>query len=515
MIVAITIAIGIAALLALVSSIYLFGQKGQRRLGQISKALPVEAGVTELDRLAGPLEDEHPGQSGLLLVVDNFEAFRSRWTSARLAGRSLDLQYYYWKDDMTGRLLLSEVVNAAGRGVRVRILLDDINSFGFDPTYLALDSHPNIEVRLFNPSRSRSSAFRRGLELIVKYFTATRRMHNKCWIADGRLAIAGGRNIGDAYFDAAQAANFRDADVLAIGKAVDDAEAIFDRYWNSESALPIRSLHKIRRPKLSRLLQRLYDNRMNVEARRYLEISKCNASSELWQDLAKLHWSSDVEVLADPPEKASGLYKEQWLGRRLDAVARDSQHMLRIVSPYFIPGEAGAKTLRTLSGRGVDVAILTNSLAATDVIAVHGAYSRYRKSLLKSAMAIFELKPEPGRHRVSLFGSRTASLHTKAFMVDGTIGFVGSFNLDPRSRSINTEMGILFRSPSLVRQLLAQFDLQTRPDASYAVRLEDSRISWTDERDGQMRVHTSEPDTPLRRLIPALAISWLPIESQL
>jgi cardiolipin synthase C len=516
MITAAIISLGVVSALLALGSVYLFGRKAQRRRGQPSFALAPESAQTQIDHLVGFADTEHPGETGLHLLADNLAAFRARWLSARLAGRSLDLQYYYWKDDMTGQLLLSEVVTAAGRGVRVRMLLDDINSFGFDPTYLALDSHPNIEVRLFNPSRSRTSALRRGLELIVKYFTATRRMHNKCWIADGRLVIAGGRNIGDAYFDAASTANFRDADILAVGEVARNAEDVFDAYWNSEAAIPIKFLHKIRRPKLSKLLQRLYDNRTRPAAQRFLELARCTLdASGAEADLATFYWAKDVELLADPPEKAAGQRRDQWLGRRLDSLARSASQSLRIISPYFIPGEAGAKTLLMLAARGVDIKVLTNSLAATDVIAVHGAYSRYRRILLKSALAIFELKPEPGRHRASLFGSKTASLHTKAFVVDHQIGFVGSFNLDPRSRSINTEMGILFRCPSLTSHLLAQFDHQTRPDNSYAVSLKGNLISWSDEREGKLRHHDREPDAPWRRLIPARIIALLPIESQL
>jgi putative cardiolipin synthase len=444
------------------------------------------------------------------------EAFAARWQSLRLAGRSLDLQYYYWKGDLTGRLLCLGLIEAADRGVRVRLLLDDINNYGFDKTYLALDSHPNIHVRLFNPSRSREDAFRRGIELIVKYFTATRRMHNKCWIADGRIVIAGGRNIGDEYFDASDAANFQDIDVLATGKAVDGAEAIFDRYWNSDAALPIRQLHRIRRPKLAKLRLKLTTYCRSSRATRFLSMAGCvpgDAPSVL--PLSELHWSSDTKMIADPPEKASGEAKDEWMGEQINDLIKTAQKSLSIISPYFIPGETGARTMTELAAKGVHIRVLTNSLAATDVIAVHGAYARYRKWLVSNSVKLFELKPEPGRHRASLFGSTTASLHTKALVVDGKVGFIGSFNLDPRSRSINTEMGILFRCPVLARQLQDIFETQILPEISYSVSDDGGALRWVDEHKGATRHHTGEPDAPLRRIIPAAVIAWLPIESQL
>ncbi len=511
-------AFGGAALLAAafaLAAVYAFGSAGQRKQGEPSQALPVRPGETPLDREIAPHAEAHQGESGLLLLTSNLAAFRARLETAQAAGRSLDLQYYFWKNDLTGRLLIREVIAAAERGVRVRLLLDDINSFGFDPSLLALDGHPNIAVRLFNPSRSRTNAFRRGLELTLRYFTATRRMHNKCWIADGRVLIAGGRNIGDEYFDASREANFRDADLLAVGSCVAEAEAIFDLYWNSPAALPIRTLHKIRRirrPRLSRLVRRLDEGKASEAGQLFLDTV---SQPPPFIGLGRLHWSSGVDVIADPPEKAAGQARQQWMGEQINALMAATRQSLLISSPYFIPGKACMEMLAALAASGRRIRVLTNSLAATDVLAVHGAYARYRKALVGAGVSLHELKPEPRRRRASLFGSRTASLHTKAFLIDDELGFVGSFNLDPRSHSINTEMGLLFRCPHIVKQLRAVFEAEMGPEASYELILRDGRLVWREAMDGHDIDHSSEPVAPLRRIIPAWIIAWLPIESQL
>jgi putative cardiolipin synthase len=339
-------------------------------------------------------------------------------------------------------------------------------------------------------------------------------MHNKCWIADGRVMIAGGRNIGDAYFDAAETSNFQDIDVIGIGACVATASAVFDRYWNSEPAVPIRLLrNRMRRPRLARLQRRLAIHCAGDRPRAYLAMAE--REPPCLDDLSGFEWTSAAEIIADPPEKASGKGHEHWLCSRFDPMIEGVKHTLFLISPYFIPGRTVSATLARLARRGADIRILTNSLAATDVIAVHGAYARYRRTLVATGIALYELKPEPGRGRASLFGSRTASLHTKAFLIDDEDAFVGSFNLDPRSRSINTEMGILFRCPALTRQLRAIFEAQTRPESSYRLVLENGRLRWRETRDGVPVRHSSEPEATLKRRIPAWVIGWLPIESQL
>lgn len=483
-----------------------------------TKTLPFDGALTKaegplpFDRLVAPLTKARPGDSGLLLVPANTAAFGLRLESARLAGRSLDLQYYYWKADLTGRLLCREIIAAADRGVRVRLLLDDINAYGFDSTYIALDSHPNISVRMFNPSRSRSNRLRRGLELMLKYSTSTRRMHNKSWIADGRMAIVGGRNIGDAYFDASEQSNFRDVDLLMIGKAVDDAVTVFDRYWNSVSAVPIRFLHRLRRPHLDKLMRRLDEATQVPLADSFLAAVAVHPTIEdLLTGREPPQWTGEVTVMADPPEKAAGGGREDWLAPRIRAHFADAVSSLHVVSPYFVPGTQGVKDLSALVARGIDVRVLTNSLAATDVVAVHGAYARVRRPLLQGGIRLFELKQKHGRRRTSVFGSRTASLHTKSFVIDGDTGFVGSFNLDPRSASINTEMGIYFRHPQLARELQKLFEQQTAAQMSYRLALNGKALVWHDK-GGDL---THEPDSGFWRRVGAWLIGLLPIESQL
>lgn len=498
-------------------AVYSYGQFARSTRGEPSHALPNEPAFTILDKGIARLADAEPGKSGLGIVSDNLDAFAIRALAARAAGRSLDLMYYYWKDDLTGRLLAHEIIKAADRGVRVRLLVDDINARGNDGAYRAIDAHDNIAVRLFNPSRARDRGLRRGLEMVLRVFSVTRRMHNKAWIADGRLAIVGGRNIGDAYFDADEAANFRDVDMALMGPVVQQVEKVFDAFWNSEVTMPIGALVRRRGMGLDALRHSLEATASGERAGPFLRQAMERISLMVMLDLAMpVRWTSDVRVVSDPPEKALNRGAENWVMATLMPVLAAAERSVEITSPYFVPGTAGATQLAAMVRQGVDVAVLTNSLAATDVAAVHGGYAPYRKQLLAAGVRLYELQPFLQRHHISLFGSRGASLHTKAFTVDDHTGFVGSFNFDPRSASLNTEMGVLFVEPGLVETLRGQFELETSPQMSYRVFLdEDGHIHWEGEDDGRLMKYDREPETrPARRLVAAI-IAWLPIESQL
>lgn len=504
---------GLTCCLGAAIAVVLYGARGQRETGPNGYAIPAVDDGTEIDRRLIAEIRQHEGKSGLRIVSDDLEAFRFRFDLARAAGRSLDLQYYYWKSDVTGKLLAREILTAADRGVRVRLLLDDINSMGLDATYLALNMHPHIEVRLFNPSRSRTSPTRRGIELAIRYFSATRRMHNKCWIVDGRVAIVGGRNVGDAYFGAATGANFSDIDVLLTGRAITDAERIFDSYWNSDATLPVTSLHRIRRGKLAKLRHRLAQHSASDRATSYIRHTEQRFRGSMILELQKLNWVAKAEVIADPPEKAKAGKVDQWIARRIFELMSRAQHELLLSSPYFIPGPDGLSVLRKVQGRGVATSILTNSLAATDVMMVHSAYAKYRMVLVESGMTLYEQKSSTGRTKISLFGSRTASLHTKACVTDRRMSFVGSFNLDPRSKSINTEMGTIFESDSLSNELAELLLAQMR--GSYRLASRNGRIIWLEGHGANPAVHITEPHSPMTRRMGAWLVGLLPIESQL
>lgn len=495
---------------------YAFGRLAASVQAETSLAFAHEADTTTLDRMTTRLMTDHEGEAGLTMLASNLDAFAARALAARRAERSLDLMYYIWNRDLTGRLLIDELIAAADRNVRIRLLLDDIGVGSSDAVFLALDSHPNIELRLFNPTRARRPGLRRGIEMVLRAFSVTRRMHNKAWIADGRLAIVGGRNVGDEYFDAAELSNFRDLDLLAFGKVVSETETMFDAYWNSGLAIPITSLtKKAIVNSLPRLRDDLQQLQQSNEATPYLQ--RVRERVELISPTqAQLHWTQEARLVADPPEKAAGKRSENWLMQQVLPLMDGARKRVEITSPYFIPGEDGLVALTSLVKQGVVVDILTNSLAATDVAAVHGGYAPYRRPLLKGAVNLYELRPTSGNSDFSLRGSSNASLHTKAFTIDGRIGFIGSLNFDPRSLSLNTEMGILFEVPALVAQMNALFTKEISPAMSYKLKLDaNGRLRWHAEEDGQPAILDHEPEASRSRRLVAWLVGLLPLESQL
>ncbi|HET6395376.1 MAG TPA: phospholipase D family protein [Pseudoxanthomonas sp.] len=501
--------------LASLLAVYGFGRFAKAARGQPGHALPADRVETVLDREIAPLTAARPGQAGIALVDENLDAFAIRALTARAAGRSLDLQYYIWHHDFTGNLLGHEVVRAADRGVRVRLLLDDMNAHGNDSVLAILDSHPRIEVRLFNPSRNRSGYLGRGMELLLRARSLNRRMHNKIWLADGRIAVVGGRNVGDEYFGAAADTNFSDADLAVVGPPVAETAAIFDAYWNSEHAIPLAALARAAPDALQRLRRNGDAGMASPRAQPYLrQVRDAPGVRRMLARRTPLHWSADVHVYSDPPEKVRGGGQDRWLIRRLAPELDAARREVRIVSPYFVPGARGMDAIAALRRRGVAVGVLTNSLAATDVLAVHGGYAGYREPLLRAGVELYELMPH-GPRGASLFGSSGASLHTKGFTVDGRTGFVGSFNLDPRSIRLNTEMGILFREPAAVAELDALYRASAGPGRSYRLRLEGGQLRWDDASVQPPRVWTHEPEAGFWMRAGARCIGWLPIESQL
>ncbi|MGG5820352.1 phospholipase D family protein [Falsiroseomonas sp. HW251] len=462
-------------------------------------------------------------QAGITVLPLAPEAYAIRAASARAAGRSLDLQYYVWRGDLTGRLLAREVLAAADRGVTVRMLLDDAFAIGHQRAIAALDEHPNITVKLFNGTRwRRFGRWGYALEIVFGGWHLNRRMHNKAWIADGQLAVVGGRNIGNEYFglDEEGAINFRDLDLVLAGGIAQGACAVFERYWTSPLARPATETSAAgnRAGALDALRRDLDGCLRDPRATGLLAALREPPSRRIRRGLAPVAEDA-VRVIAEPPEKARRGLGARRRARAAGGIAADiadalraARREVRLISPYFVPGRAGMRLLLDLVARGVKVSVVTNSLAATDVVAVHGGYMKYRRPLLEAGVAIHELKPGPEDEKASLLGSRGgAALHTKALVVDGLLAFVGSFNLDPRSAALNTEMGAFVRNPAVAKEVAAEQERLMDPALSWRVTLRGGRIAWCDE----ARIRHAEPGASWRRTLVAWLARVLPVEEQL
>ncbi len=490
-----------ASLLALRS----YTSFAKRARGPVTAALPRIGPPTPLDTALDPYEAAHPGQNGLANILDHKRAFAARAHAARIAGRSLDLIYYIWTTDTSGWLLLSELLDAADRGVRVRLLLDDVNVQGFDLAFLGLNQHPNVEVRLFNPVLNRGHWLRRGAEFALGLSRFNRRMHGKVWITDGRLAILGGRNVGDTYFGApgSGARLSHDADMVLAGPLVQSVEQVFDTYWNLGLSLPILTLWRSFRISMARYRRRVARHANAPLSVQYRADAMADHSAEsLLVD--PLRFTTDVALLADPPEKAFGHRKGPWLLDRIETLLTQAKSEVLLTTPYFVPGLAGLKILTDLAAKGVDVRVLTNSLAVTDLFAVHAAYRSYRHPLVTAGAALFEYAPPRGARR------KRALLHSKVFVIDREQALVGSHNFDLRSAYINIELGLLFREPVLVAELCALFAQQTRPENAFSVTARNGALYWNVAEGGRKGVETAEPEASLLRRMVSGLIARLP-----
>jgi cardiolipin synthase C len=478
---------------------------------------PVTAQTTALGRALATPVAEHPGLSGIYPLPDPRAAFAARMFLAHAAQRTLDVQYYIWRDDLTGTMLLEQLHEAADRGVRVRLLLDDNGTSSLDTTLAALDAHPNIEVRLFNPFVVRKPKF---IGFLTDFSRANRRMHNKSFTADSSATIVGGRNIGDEYFGATDGVVFADLDVLAVGPAASDVAHDFDRYWSSESSYPVnRILPRVSVDALDDLASKAQSIERDPAAAAYAEaLRELPIAQQLPAGTLPLEWAKARMVSDDPAKGLNRSPNDALVLNQLHDMLGEPAEELDLVSPYFVPTEAGVRYFTQLAARGVTVRILTNALEATDVAAVHSGYAKHRVDLLKGGVTLYELRRQPGAENwkadhAGHSGSSGSSLHAKTFAVDAQRVFVGSFNFDPRSARLNTEMGFVIDSPTLAGKIASTFQEQV-PQVAYTVRLDDNgKLFWI-ERDGDKQIrHDTEPNTSWFGRLGVWFMSIMPIES--
>lgn len=455
----------------------------------------------------------YEGRSGFRLLPNSSEAFRARAELIRNAQSSLDLQYYIVHDGLSTRMLVDELLKAADRGVRVRILLDDTASDGLDDLLATLAAHPTIQIRLFNPLQlGRSTGVTRAMGRLFNLSRQHRRMHNKLWLADNSVAIVGGRNLGDEYFDAQPDLNFTDIDLLSVGPVAEQLGHSFDQYWNSALSQPVgdfvssrlseRELAKARKElegSLKKAQQRnpaLYQQLASYETRPQLDVWR----TELIWAWNQALWDAPNKVLAKDEPDPHLLLTTQ-LAPDLARVNSE----LFLISAYFVPGDSGLVYLTGLADAGVDVRLLTNSLEATDVPAVHGGYAPYRKALLEHGVKLYELRRQPGStggsgpHLFKTSLSADSSLHSKAMIFDQQKSFIGSFNFDPRSGLWNTEVGVLVDSPELAAEARKLALQGMSPALSYEPKLQAGHIIWETEDNGQLHTLKREPGNWWRR----------------
>lgn len=453
-----------------------------------------------------------PGQSGFRLLLSGRDAFNARAEAIAQATESLDLQYYITHDGISTRLLLGELLQAANRGVRIRLLLDDFASDARDHRILLSAAHPNIEMKVFNPpNKGRKRATTRPLGRLLELPHQHRRMHNKLLLADRNLVVMGGRNLGDEYYDADPERNFVDIDLLCVGPVASDFSASFETYWQHSLAVPIdqclrKSIKRFGRRHQPRPLAQEIDDACNKEPDQCSLLTAYRRTPQLVTWLDQLVWATGT-ALWDPPGKlatASGPDEDQMMTAPLLPVAQGVRRELMLVSAYFVPTWAGLAYLSDCVGRGVSVRVLTNSLEATDVPLVHGGYQPYRKALLNAGVRLFEMRKKPATHSRYRLADTPVSLHSKAVVFDNRQVFIGPLNLDPRSVLWNSEVGVLVDSPTLanaVRQLVAEGQSGT---VSYEVEVDGSAQSaglvWNYEDDqGRALKLKREPANPWRR----------------
>ncbi|MGZ5186198.1 MAG: phospholipase D family protein [Caldimonas sp.] len=482
-------------------------------------ALPLnpDSPLVKIARASSPADD----QTGVRLMPLGAFSLDTRIQLAQRASTSLDVQYYQFENDPTGRLLMAALRDAALRGVRVRLLVDDLYTTHTDPLLRGLASFPNFEVRLFNPfccARS-SGVAGRYTASIFDFGRLNHRMHNKMFLADGVMAVVGGRNIADEYFLRSAESNFVDMDAFVMGAVVKDMSTIFDRYWNSEVVYPIDLIGEPLGDKEAR--QKAFDatlaslppsppaNPPAVDVLGYGPLSE-----DLDAGQVGLQWGT-ARAFADPPEKLLAMTPkiafEMSVTNNVMMQVWQAKNDLVLTSPYMIPGDAGMASIRRLEDAHVKMTVITNSLAATDEPLVHNGYARYRPAMLEAGVDLYELSPTRTQmtKRLGMFGTSLGRLHAKTAVIDKRIIFIGSMNLDPRSASTNTEFGMFIDNPALAKELLRVINI-SKLEGAYKVRFapKSKQLQWLTIEDDKETILTVEPESSFWLRLHNMLLGW-------
>ena len=483
---------------------------------------------TALGRGFKPLLKKHPGESGVILLSSGRDAFVARAVLAREAEKSIDVQYYMWHQDTVGRLLIKELLAAADRGVRVRMLIDDMYGSDGDETWSAIHAHPNMEVRLYNPfARDRS----KNLQFVTELQRVNHRMHSKTYTVDNQATIVGGRNIGNEYFEADTEVAFSDLDALSIGPVVPEVSRQFDEYWNSRYSYPISTLvagvkgKAVPENAVATLRSDLGKFFKEKQTSTYIEALKNSDFANTLKKKRVKFGFSKAKVIYDSAEKmtkSGANWKEELMISQLAPYIKKATKEFILISPYFVPGKKGADAICALSKKGVRVRILTNSLASNDVSAVHAGYMRHRKQLVRCGVELYELNEQLkkiDRKRFTwLPGLSKSSLHAKTMAMDKETMYVGSFNFDQRSLNINTEIGILFYDPRITGNAAKKFDGYIDKVAFRVVLVKDKlgieNLRWIGyNKDGKKAIFNREPYTSTMKRMGVNLMRLLPIDS--
>ncbi len=488
---------------------------------------------TRLGEAARARTADHVDTSGFRLLSIGIDGFLTRIELADQAQRTLDLQYFILRADRSGRALTDALLRAADRGVRVRILVDDGETMPGDEKIALLDAHPNIEVRVFNPFAYRGhSPLIRAIEFTASGGRLDYRMHNKLFVADNAIALVGGRNVADEYFQIDPKTQFADDDVFSVGPVVSELSHSFDRYWNDASSIPVPALYGAKSTP-----DALADYRRELVADRDEPLPDGQdyrgrvaagdplngmTSGQLPLEYATWH------LVVDSPDKKD--IEKGWrvgalMERPVAEATNEVQHELLMITPYLVPGEDGMRLLDGVRERGARLGILTNSLESQTVPPAQASYMHYRIPLLKDGVELFEVRSLLGSTRgsgqsaaISRFGNY--SLHGKMYVFDRRRVFIGSMNFDQRSMHLNTEIGLIIDSPAIARQVVARFDAMTAPENAYHVTLEGNgplppKLAWTTVEHGLTVRYDEEPAKSALQKLRVEAMTVLPMDSEM